>query len=126
MKIKSCADIRIRRELMKDKIMLSDLLFSAKPTHWPSSSFYCLRSALRDLARSIPVDQPIGISELPDLIEGHLRKEAVQKRSVWTLMTYRSRILRLVAERACGMPLKPWEAKLFFEVLNLNHKNKEV
>ena len=111
---------------MKDRIMISDLLFTVKPAHWPSSSFYCLRSALRDLARSVPINQPISISELPGLIDGHLRKEVVPRKSVWTLMTYRSRILRLAAEQACGTPLKPWEARLFFERLNLNHKNKEV
>jgi hypothetical protein len=111
---------------MKDKIILSDLLFAVKPAHWPSSSFYCLRSALRDLAKSVPIDQPFSIVELPGLIDRHLMKEALPTRSVWTLMTYKSRILRLAAEHACGAPLKPWEAKLFFEKLNLNHKNKEV
>ena len=126
MKIKSESDSRIHTKTMKDKIILSDLLLSVKPAHWPSSSFYCLRSALRDLAASIPIDKPISIYELPDLIDGHLKKEALQKRSVWTLMTYRSRILRLAAERACGKPLKPWQARLFFEGLNLNHNNKEV
>lgn len=111
---------------MKDKIILSDLLFTVKPAHWPSSSFYCLRSALRDLAKSVPINQPISISELPGLIERHLKKETISKKSVWTLMTYRSRILRLAAEQAGGTPLRPWEARLFFERLNLNQKNKEV
>jgi len=125
-KIKSRDDSRICLKVMKDRIILSDLLLSDKPAHWPSSSFYCLRSALRDLAASIPIDQAISIYELPDLIDGHLKKEALQKRSVWTLMTYRSRILRLAAEQACGKPLKAWQARLFFEGLNLNHKNREV
>jgi len=106
-------------------ISISDLQAVPKPPHWPRSSFYCVRSALRVLASRFPADQSFPIVELPQILDEMVTKCSDSRRDAMSLLTYRGRITRLAAEVACGRPLKAWEARWFFEVLITTHSKKE-
>lgn len=109
----------------KPVLTLEELLYAKKPLHWPTSSYYCVRSALRAVSKSMPSNKSFFVSELPSLLDQHLWAGPDTQKDPFSLLTYRSRILRFAAELTCGGPLQPWEAKRFFEKINLRNKNKK-
>jgi hypothetical protein len=98
-----------------DDICIQGLLALPKPSHWPRSSFYCVRSALRLLAAKFPPDQPFPIGALQEILDLLFSECFASSPQPWTLFTYRSRILRFAAEYALGRSLGPWEARWLFE-----------
>jgi len=115
----------LTKKITISAISISDLLAVQKPAHWPRSSFYCVRSALRVLASRLPTDQSFPIMGLPHILEEMVTKCSDSGRDVMSLLTYRGRIMRLAAEVACGGPLKAWEARWFFEALTTTHDKRE-
>lgn len=98
-------------------VSLAILLALRKPAHWPRSSFYCVRTALRRLSSMLSPDESFPVGDLPKIVDLLISEGADPRLQVWSLLTYRSRILRLAAEYVCGHPLRPWEARWFFERL---------
>ena len=101
-----------------DGISIANLLTLGRPPHWPRSSFYCVRSALRRLSTKFPPHERFPVSELPKILDLLITEDPQPPIQTWSLFTYRSRILRLAAEYACGHPLRPWEARSFFDRLS--------
>jgi len=113
--------------LIKTKALtLEDLLCVKKPTHWPASSYYSVRTAIRALSKSMPLDKSFCIDELPTLLDQHLWVGSDAHKDPFSLLTYKSRILRFAAEFTCGISFQPWETKRFFEKLNLTTNKQEV
>jgi len=113
------------KKIRTTTISIADLLAVPKPAHWPRSSFYCVRSALRVLAWGLTTQQSFPIVSLPHILDEMVTKCSDSGRDAMSLLTYRGRIMRLAAEVACGRPLKAWEARWFFETLTTTHGKKE-
>ena len=101
-------------ETTTDVISIADLLALPKPAHWPRSSYYCVRSALRRVSTKIPRHERFPVRDLPKILYSLITGGCHLSPGVWSLLTYRARILRLAAEHACNRPLGPWEARWFF------------
>jgi hypothetical protein len=102
----------------KPTLTICDLLALQKPSHWPRSSFYNVRSALRSLADKIAPDQTLRLADLPRILDEHLFDPTSSIQSTMTRKTYRNRILKFAAEYICGEPFQHSQAKRFFERLS--------
>lgn len=98
-------------------ISIADLLMLPQPPHWPRSSYYSVRSALRVMASIVPIHESFPIEALPGILDHAIAKYPGTRPQGLSLKTYRSRILRFTAEYMYGQPLRRWEARWFFEHL---------
>lgn len=100
---------------MDIRVCPSDLFLSERPSHWPTSSFYSAKTALRKFRSTLPKQiwrSSIRLSKLGALIDSHLKAGANNQKR------YKSRILRLAAEKGYGKILGRGETKRLLEDLN--------
>jgi hypothetical protein len=92
------------------------------PNHWPLSSIYrfnSIRKRVLSKCININVEQGELVKIVNKITRESLSKDNKNYISPRTLNTYRSVLLKYIAEKITNKQLKPWQASNFFKHSNI-------